>query len=430
MSSEPSLRPADPAYLRLQAALVAAGVATFAQLYTTQPVLPDLAAGYGVGQGAATLSVSLATLGLAVSVLPWSLWSDRWGRRRTIVLALAAATAAGVVHPVVPSFPLHLAVRFVEGAALGGVPGAALAFVAERVAGTWVAVAAATYLAGTTVGGLTGRVLCGLVAQDFGWRWGCFAVGLVSAAALLVFALLAPRGERSRPAGAEPPLPADRDGTAVTRGDGRAGSEGGRDGPGTDVPSGLVPRIRQAWRCPGVPAVCLLAFLLMGGFVAVYNAISFRLEAPPYALPPALVGAVFVTYLAGTVSARLAGRATLRVPRRTVLLAGIAVMGAGLLGTWAGPLWAVVTGLLVFTFGFFAAHSIAAGWAPVLAPAAAAQAASLYTLAYYAGSSVLGWLVGWVYEVVGWPGVVAAVGVLVLAGAATAGRLPRPAANG
>jgi hypothetical protein len=88
---------------------------------------------------------------------------------------------------------------------------------------------------------------------------------------------------------------------------------------------------------------------------------------------------------------------------------------------------AIIAGLVVFTAGFFAAHAIASGWAPVAAPAGTrAQTSSLYYLGYYGGSSLFGWALGWVFSEVGWPAFVAAViALFVVAGVVAAVALRR-----
>ena len=113
-------------YRRVLLALLCAGVATFAQLYSVQGVLPLMAAELGVDAARAALGVSAATLGLAVGVLPWSAVSDRWGRLRTMVVAVAAATALGLAMPLAPTFEAVVGLRFAEGAALGGIPAVAM----------------------------------------------------------------------------------------------------------------------------------------------------------------------------------------------------------------------------------------------------------------------------------------------------------------
>jgi predicted MFS family arabinose efflux permease len=166
-------------------------------------------------------------------------------------------------------------------------------------------------------------------------------------------------------------------------------------------------------RAPRLLALYVQAFLLMGGFVAVYNYLGFRLSGEPFSLPATAISLIFLAYLSGTASSRWAAGLTQRYGRRNVLLAGVLLMIAGLALTLAPLLTLILTGLLVFTAGFFAAHSIGAGWTGSIATTGRAQAASLYNLAYYLGSSVIGWAGGLVFQSLGWTAL--ALTVIVLA---------------
>ena len=114
------------AYRRLLAALFCAGVATFAQLYSPQAVLPQISAALRVGAADAALMVSAATIGLAAGVIPWSMVADRIGRVRAMSLSVAAATALGLLVPFVPGYELLLVGRALEGFAVAGVPAIAV----------------------------------------------------------------------------------------------------------------------------------------------------------------------------------------------------------------------------------------------------------------------------------------------------------------
>jgi YNFM family putative membrane transporter len=85
----------------------------------------------------------------------------------------------------------------------------------------------------------------------------------------------------------------------------------------------------------------------------------------------------------------------------------LSVMLGGLLLTLSGSLVLIVLGMALFTFGFFASHSIASSWIGRRARAPQALASALYLFFYYLGSSVVGWLCGLVWAHRGWPGVVA-----------------------
>ena len=143
--------------------LAFAGVATFAQLYSTQAVLPVMAAELRVTAAEAALTISLATVGLAVTVIPWSFLADRIGRVRAMTWGISAATVLGLMVPLATSFPVLLGLRMLEGMALGGIPAIAIAYLNEEINRAHAAMAAGSYVAGTTLGGLAGRLVAGPV---------------------------------------------------------------------------------------------------------------------------------------------------------------------------------------------------------------------------------------------------------------------------
>src|SRR4029077_11853164 len=81
---------------------------------------------------------------------------------------------------------------------------------------------------------------------------------------------------------------------------------------------------------PGLRWLFVAGFLLMGGFVALYNYIAFLLLAPPYELSQSTVGAIFAVYLVGMVGSTLAGQLADRLGRRRVLAASVTVMLGGM----------------------------------------------------------------------------------------------------
>src|SRR6201991_3603208 len=181
------------AYGRLLAALFCAGVATFAQLYSPQAVLPLISADLGVGAASSALMISASTVGLAVGVIPWSTLADRIGRVKAISISVTGATTVGLLVPFAPTYELLLAGRFLEGLLIGGVPAIAIAYLTEEIDPTHAARAAGTFVAGTTIGGLLGRIVSSPVAEIAGWRMGVFTVAAVCCVAAFGFVRLAPQ---------------------------------------------------------------------------------------------------------------------------------------------------------------------------------------------------------------------------------------------
>ncbi|MFC7850050.1 MFS transporter [Arthrobacter sp. NPDC057388] len=374
-------RKGSQAYGRILAGLAFAGVATFAQLYSTQAVLPIMAAELRVTASEAALTISLATVGLAVTVIPWSFLADRIGRVKAMTWGICLATALGLLVPLATSFPVLLGLRMLEGMALGGIPAIAIAYLNEEIDRAHAALAAGSYVAGTTLGGLAGRLVAGPAGELWGWRAAALSVSVLATVAAVLFLVLIPKARGFRP----------------SHGIGFRGA--------ARTLSGHMAN-------PRLLALYVQAFLLMGGFVAVYNYLGFRLSGEPFSLPATLISLIFLAYLSGTATSRWAGALTQRFGRRTVLLAGIAVMAAGLALTLTQVLVLILAGLIIFTGGFFAAHSIGAGWTGAIAESGRAQAASLYNLAYYLGSSILGWAGGLLFQSLGWPALAAAVIIL------------------
>src|SRR6201991_70478 len=180
-------------YGRLLAALFCAGVATFAQLYSPQAVLPLISADLGVGAASAALMISASTVGLAIGVIPWSTMADRIGRVKAISISVTGATTVGLLVPFAPTYQLLLAGRFLEGLIVGGVPAIAVAYLTEEIDPAHAARAAGTFVAGTTIGGLTGRLVSSPVAEIAGWRIGVFTVAVLCGIAALSFVRLAPQ---------------------------------------------------------------------------------------------------------------------------------------------------------------------------------------------------------------------------------------------
>lgn len=368
-------------YRRLLVALAFAGVATFTQLYSTQGILPLIARDLEVDAATAALTVSGTTAGLAAAVIPWSWVADRIGRLPAMRIALVSATVLGLLAPLAPDVVSLVGVRIVEGVALGGLPAIALTYLAEEVDRRHAAAAAATYVAGTSVGGLLGRLIAAPVAEQTDWRVGVATVAVIAAIAAAVFMVLAPR------------------------------ARGFDRGPVGGV-AHVARTIARLARDRVLVSLWAQGFLLMGGFVTVYNYLAFHLEGAPFLLPPSLASLLFTAYLAGTASSRVAGAIAERLGTRPVLIASSGVMLAGLALTLVEQLAVVIVGLVVLTAGFFAGHASASAAIGQRAASGRAQATSVYTLGYYAGSSLFGWLGGYAYLAGDWMAVVGLVAAL------------------
>ena len=373
------------AYRRATLALFCAGFATFALLYCVQPLLPLLAEHFSVSAATSALALSLTTLSLALSLLLAGALAESWGRKPVMASALGLAVLLGLACAWVDDWHLLLVLRALLGLALSGLPALAMAYVGEEFDPESLPAAMGLYIGGTALGGMLGRLLAGLLSDLGGWSLALGGIAGLGLLALGLFVWLLPpsRHFRAQPLSLR----------------------------------GLLGNFTGHLNNPELRLLFLLAFLLMGGFVALFNYVGFRLAAPPFSLSATVIGLLFVVYLGGILSAGWAGRLVARFGARQVLQGGIAIMLLGVVLCAAPWLVAVTLGLALFTLGFFAAHAVASGQVGQRAKGAKAQASSLYLCAYYLGSSAVGYAGGYVWQHFGWLALLAALsGLFLLAG--------------
>ncbi|MBF9233318.1 MFS transporter [Microvirga sp. BT350] len=380
-----------PAFRRLNLALFAAGFATFAILYCVQPLLPVFSEEFHVSAAVSSLSLSLSTGLLAVAMLVVGSLSEVWGRKPVMVASLFASAVLTILSAAAPTWHALLLTRVAIGVSLSGLPAVAMAYVSEEVDSKSVGLAMGLFIGGNAIGGMSGRLITGILTDLGSWRVAIGAIGTLG----LLAAILA---WRSLPASAHfTPRRADL--------------------------MELLRSFADHLRDPGLLCLYAEAFLLMGAFVTLYNYLGYRLMAPPYLLSQSAIGAIFVIYLVGTASSTIAGSLADRLGRPRVLGAMIAVMLSGVAMSLLGHLAAILAGIVAVTFGFFGAHSVASSWVGSRAQSAKAQASALYLFCYYLGSSLIGTLGGVFWASSGWWGIASLVSVLLIAALAVALRL-------
>ncbi|WP_105973553.1 MFS transporter [Streptomyces geranii] len=381
--SDSRMTPGGPGYRRMSLALFLAGVATFALLYSTQALLPLISGEFGVAASDASWTVSAATGGLALFVLPMSALSERFGRRTLMTASLAVAATVGLLVPFAPSIGTLIALRAVQGAALAGLPASATAYLAEEVRPKALITAIGLFVAGNSVGGMSGRVITGWVAQEWGWRAAVAVIGVVAVGCAVAFRLLLPAPRHFRKGSLRPRV--------------------------------LARTVRTHLANPLLRRLYAIGALFMTVFGGVYTVIGYRLTEAPFSLPQGIVGSIFLVYLVGTVSASTAGRLVARLGRRGALyLAGGTTTG-GLLLSLSDSLGLVLLGLVLITAGFFAGHAVASSAVSHTAKEGRAQASALYQSAYYLGSSIGSALGALAFHAAGWSGTVA-MGLLAVLG--------------
>ncbi|WP_112312622.1 MFS transporter [Pseudogemmobacter bohemicus] len=375
----------SPEFTRVRLALFLAGFASFALIYSVQPLLPAFATAFDVSPAVSSLALSLTTGCLALSIMVMGAWSQSLGRKGVMVVSMLGAALINLGIGALEGWHLLLVARAAEGLLLGGVPAVAMAWLAEEIAPEDLGRAMGIYIAGTGFGAMCGRVGMGILADLGDWRLAMAVLGGLCLVSALGFAWL---------------LPPSRNFQAA-RG------------------AGLRFHL-AAWaghlRNPALRRLYGIGFCLTSIFVTLFNYATFRLRAPEFGLSQLQVSLIFLTFGFGMISSQVAGNLLDRLGRRPLLILAFLLSGAGALVTLSGDLWVIITGIALTTIGFFIAHSVASSAVGQAAIGAKGHAASLYLLFYYAGVSVTGSAAGWLWQQGGWPAVVGLALVMTVAG--------------
>lgn len=373
-----------PAFRKTNIAFFAGGFTTFAILYCTQPLLPELSKEFNISPAMSSLSLSVATISMAISMLFVGSISEVRGRKPIMTFSLLAASILSLLTSVVSNFQVLLLFRMLQGIILAGLPSVAMAYLSEEIEPASLGVAMGLYISGNSVGGMSGRVIIGMLTDEFNWHIALGVIGVLSILASLLFLYLLPASKNFRPRKME-----------IVK---------------------LTKSMLGHLRDPGLLCLYGIGFLLMGSFVTLYNYIGYQLIAPPYSLSQTLVGWIFVIYIVGTFSSTWMGRLADKYGRRKVLWIVLLLMFMGACITLNINLILKIMGIVLFTFCFFGSHSIASSWVGLRATHDKAQASSLYLFFYYVGSSVGGTSGGIFWLHFGWSGVISMISCfLVLA---------------
>lgn len=364
------------------------GVCAFLELYCTQPLLPLLEQVFHATKSGVGMTVSAATLGVALSGLIFGALTERLERKRVIVFSLVGVSLPTLLAATSQSLMQLVFWRFLQGIAVPGIVAVVVTYIGEEWPAKRVTFIMSLYVSGTALGGFLGRFSAGLLADHFGWRASFWVIGLVALAGAGAVALWLPRGRKRPAVGARPASHLQ-----------------------------TVYQIQGLFRRRRLVATFAVGFNVLFSLVGVFTWINFHLSAAPYNLSTTALSSIFFVYLFSLVVTPTAGYLISRVGLRTGVVSAIMVSMTGLLLTLAPSLVVIILGLILLSSGFFVAQTAAQSHLRIAAPAEArVTAAGLYLTCYYMGGTAAGVLPGLCWNFGGWPACVAFIFAIQTAG--------------
>jgi YNFM family putative membrane transporter len=341
---------------RATLALCLGSLIVFANLYTTQPLLPLFVSEFALTELEAARSLTVTTLMLGLSLLFYGAWSDAIGRKIIMVISLCGISLTTLALSYVETFEQLLWLRGLHGFLLGGIPATAIAYIGEEFPRTKVAAAIGFYISANSLGGILGRTLSGIVSDIWNWQMVFSLMTLANIAVAIFFIATLPASTAFRSQKLNP----------------------------RSIINGLTTHLCNR--------NLLLAYLIGGcNFMIVltlYSYVIFLLADEPFSLSTSWLGLLFLTYLSGSIGSAYIGKIDKKISCAERIVMGTALIIVGTLVTLYGSLSAIIIGLLINGFGFFVAHSSLSTWVNQYAIGSKASASSLYLVFYYFGASI------------------------------------------
>ena len=303
-----------------------AGVCTFLNVYTTQPLLPLFRQIFRASELQVSFTVSATIFATALTAPVIGMIAERRGRKKVIVPSLFLLTIPTALAATSTSLSQLIFWRFAQGLFVPGVIAVMLAYVNEEWAGRGVGRAMSAYVTGTVIGGFLGRFISGVIAAHWHWR----SAFVVIAALNLIGAVIV-----------------------------RAWLPLAKNFVRADHVRQVLHQAREHLRNPRLLANFGMGAAILFTLVGCFTYTNFYLAAAPFNLNSAQLGSIFFVYLLGVVITPQSGRFLDRFGFRHTALAYCAMMIGGLLLTLVRSLPVVIIGLAIFSSGVFVAQAAA-----------------------------------------------------------------------
>ncbi len=357
------------------------GYCAFINLYAPQSILPLLSHEFGASAAEVSTIITVSTLAVALTAPFTGAIADVLGRKRVIVAAMFVIVVPTLMVGMATSLSALIFWRAVQGLVLPPIFAVTVAYIGDEWPPREATTAAGIYSSGASLGGFSGRLVTGFLADLIGWRAGFNALAVIAFAGAIAVAFLLPHERR------------------FVRSEGLLAS--GR-------------QMLAHFRNGQLVATYAVGFGVLFNFICTFTYISFHLAAAPYNLSSSALGAIFVVYLVGSVLTPWIGWAVTRFGRRHFMIWVIALWVAGIALTLAPSLPLIILGLAVSAGCGLICQAISTGYVTITAKAGRSSAVGLYVTSFYIGGSFGAALGGLAWTLAGWPACVALVVAMLL----------------
>jgi MFS transporter, YNFM family, putative membrane transport protein len=357
-----------------------AGYCAFINLYSPQAILPLLSEEFHATAAEISAIITVSTLAVALTAPFTGTVADVLGRKRVIVAAMFVLVIPTLMVGLATSLPQLIFWRAVQGLVLPPIFAVTVAYIGDEWPPKQATTAAGIYSSGSSIGGFSGRLVTGILADLIGWRAGFAALAAIAFAGAIAVAFLLPHERR------------------FVRSKGVLAS--GR-------------QMLAHFRNGQLVATYAVGFGVLFNFICTFTFVSFHLAAAPYNLSASWLGAIFVVYLVGSVLTPWTGWAVGRFRRRQFMVGVIALWLAGIALTLAPSLPLIIVGLALGAGCGLVCQAVSTGYVTITAKAGRSSAVGLYVTSFYTGGSFGAAVGGIAWTIGGWSACVALVAAML-----------------
>lgn len=361
------------AVTRIRWGMFFGGFSAFTLLYACQPLMPMLAIEFNLTATQASWVLSISMIALAISLLVISFLSSFVNHVTLMSSALLCAAIAMLCCATSDSFNQLLGFRALLGIALGGLPAVAATFLSQQIERGQLPKVIGFYIAGTALGGMTGRIIAALLSELLGWRATFVVFGVLGCLSAFVFIKLLALAEKNVTASFN-----------------------------WNFLSAIGKTLNTQLQQPIYWALFAIGFFLTGSFTGLFNYINFRLQQSPYEISLSALSGLTLLYIFGIWSSFCSAKIVEWFGYAKAISGSLTFMLFGLWITGDSDLILIIIGISIFTFGFFLSHTLCSSYLASLIHLNKSIITAMYLFCYYLGSSLLGSYSGMAWQAGGW----------------------------
>ncbi|MCF6409024.1 MFS transporter [Pseudalkalibacillus salsuginis] len=372
----------SPKFWRIILALAVASLLIFSALYIFQPLLPVFVEEFDITPTYSSLLVSSSVITMILGLFVLGFLADRYGRRTIMNLSLIITVATLFAMPFAESFSLIVALRFLQGFFIAGIPAASMGYLGDEIDKQHLSLAMTFYIASNALGGMGGRVFAGYFTDLFSWQTTLLSLSGFGVIVILLFLFLLPEERLFKKKSAS--LVSDLRGMFVHL---------------TDIR--LIP-------------LFIMGLFLQTMFTAIWTYLPFYLHSEPFNWTLKMISFTYFAYALGVLAPPLAGRISPTVGLSRVMFGGLSLLA---IGTWLTAIQytpLILIGLGMICTGFFIAHSMAAALVSRTATHHKSGASSFYLINYYVGVAIGSTAVGKLWDHFAWTGIISTSFLLLI----------------